>query len=116
MSFLRILGHVFLGIGGFILFTSGLGVLRMPDVWNRMHAGTKATTLGSMLFLLGIGCIEPVWLPKLLLIILLILLTNPIAGHALARAVHMDPEETMPDNLLRDDLKKEAADGEETNG
>lgn len=112
MSILQILGHILLGLGGFILFTSGLGVLRMPDVWNRMHAGTKATTLGSMLFLLGIGCLEPVWLPKLLLIILLILLTNPISGHALARAVHMGPEEAVPENLQRNDLKDETADGE----
>ncbi len=103
MTFLSIAGHVLLAVGGFILFTSGLGILRMPDVWNRLHAGTKATTLGSMLFLAGTGCLRPEWIPKLFLIVFFIILTNPVSGHALARAVHRRPEE-RPDNLLEDDL------------
>jgi multicomponent Na+:H+ antiporter subunit G len=105
MSALSIAGHVLMVSGGVILFTSGLGILRMPDVWNRLHAGTKATTLGSMLFLAGTGCLRPGWIPKLFLIILFIILTNPISGHALARAVHRRPGE-KPDNLLRDDLEQ----------
>jgi len=112
MTIFSIIGHVLMGTGGFILLTSGLGVLRMPDVWNRLHAGTKATTLGSILFLIGIGCMRPDWLPKLLLIVFFIILTNPVSGHALARAVHMRPEE-KPDNLLEDDLDGSEA-GEET--
>ncbi len=103
MTPLSIIGHALLGIGGFILFISGLGILRMPDVWNRLHAGTKATTLGSLLFIAGIGCLQPVWIPKLSLIIIFIILTNPVSGHAIARSVHMRPEE-KPDNLLKDDL------------
>jgi len=113
MNTLGIIGHVLLGAGGFILFASGLGILRMPDVYNRMHASTKATTLGSILFMLGIGCLEPVWLPKLLLIIILVILTNPIAAHALARAVHSGPKDERPDNLERDDLQEERAEGED---
>lgn len=112
MTFLSIAGHVLLVSGGFILFTSGLGILRMPDVWNRLHAGTKATTLGSILFLAGISCLEPTWIPKLFLIVLFIILTNPVSGHALARAVHMRPEE-KPDNLLEDDLAESGFEGGE---
>lgn len=104
MNMLTVVGHVLMVSGGVILFTSGLGILRMPDVWNRLHAGTKATTLGSMLFLAGAGCLRPGWIPKLLLIILFIILTNPVSGHALARAVHMRREE-RPGNLVRDDLE-----------
>lgn len=108
MSFLGVVGHVLMVFGGVVLFTSGLGILRMPDVWNRLHAGTKATTLGSMLFLAGVGCLRPGWIPKLFLIVLFIVLTNPVSGHALARAVHMRPEE-RPDNLLRDDLETDGS-------
>jgi len=108
MSFLGVVGHVLMVSGGVVLFTSGLGILRMPDVWNRLHAGTKATTLGSMLFLAGVGCLRPGWIPKLFLIVLFIVLTNPVSGHALARAVHMRPEE-RPDNLLRDDLETDGS-------
>ncbi len=104
MSVLSALGHVFTLIGGFFLLTSGIGIVRMPDVWNRMHAGTKTTTLGSLSFLFGLGLMRPEWMPKLLLIALAIGLTNPVSSHALARAIHRVPGE-KPDNLLRDDLE-----------
>lgn len=106
MSVLDILAHVFTGLGAIVLFASGLGVFRMPDVWNKMHAGTKATTLGSILFLLGLGMMKPDWLPKILLILVFIVLTNPVSSHALARSAHLDPEE-KPDNLEIDDLEGE---------
>lgn len=103
MSILNILAHVFTGLGALVLFASGLGVFRMPDVWNKMHAGTKATTLGSILFLLGMGMLKPEWIPKILLILVFVVLTNPVSSHALARSAHMDPGE-KPDNLEMDDL------------
>jgi multicomponent Na+:H+ antiporter subunit G len=74
--------------GAIFLFLGALGVYRMPDVYNRMQAGTKATTLGSMLTLFGIGIAFPNWMLKLLVLILFILFTNPISSHALARAAH----------------------------
>jgi len=103
MNFMSVLAHSLTGLGALVLFASGLGVFRMPDVWNKMHAGTKATTLGSILFLLGLGCFQPSWMPKLLLIIVFIVLTNPVSSHALARAAHGEPSE-KPDNLVTDDL------------
>lgn len=110
MSVSALAGHILLGAGGFILLASGLGVLRMPDVWNRLHAGTKATTLGSILFLAGIGCLRPHWIPKLILVALFIVLTNPVSSHALARAAHMRPGE-KPENLECDDLEGDSEDG-----
>lgn len=107
MTILKIVGYVLMSAGGLILFTSGLGIFRMPDVWNRLHAGTKATTLGTILFLAGAGCLRPGWIPKLLLIVFFVILTNPVSGHALARAVHMRKSE-KPDNLVRDDLQEDA--------
>lgn len=108
MSVLSVLGHVFALIGGFFLFISGVGIARMPDVWNRMHAGTKATTLGSLSFLFGLGLMRPEWMPKLLLMALAIGMTNPVSSHALARAVHRARGE-KPNNLLRDDLEGKQA-------
>ncbi|HOP27835.1 MAG TPA: monovalent cation/H(+) antiporter subunit G [Candidatus Sabulitectum sp.] len=100
---ISILAHFFTALGAVILFASGLGVFRMPDVWNKMHAGTKATTLGSILFLVGMALFHPQWAPKLFLILVFIVLTNPVSSHALARSAHMDPSE-KPDNLVMDDL------------
>ena len=78
---LMILGGVFLAIGGF-------GVFRMPDVYNRIQAGTKATTLGAFALILGVGVANPGWLVKILLIIVFIAITNPVGSSTLARAAH----------------------------
>jgi len=96
-AFITLLGSVFLLLGA-------IGLLRMPDVYNRMQAGTKATSLGTILTLLGIGIAVPEWLAKLLLLILFVLFTNPISSHALARAAHYAGIK-LTDKTLRDNLK-----------
>lgn len=86
-----ILAHIgaFLTLAGSVfLFLGALGIVRMPDIYNRMQAGTKTTTLGNILTLGGLGLLVPGWLPKIVLVILFVLITNPISSHALARAVH----------------------------
>jgi len=66
-----------------------------------MQAGTKATTLGSMLVLLGFALVMPGAWPRLVLLILFILLTNPLSSHALARSAHIQGVSVGTD---RDDL------------
>jgi multicomponent Na+:H+ antiporter subunit G len=85
-TLLTYLGHALLAAGLFFFWVSGLGLIRMPDLFTRMHAGTKATTLGSLLTLLGAACLQPDWAPKLLLLAVFILLTNPLSASVLARA------------------------------
>jgi len=79
-------GTIVTGIGTIFLFLGSLGILRMPDVYNRLQAGTKCTTLGAFLTIIGVGVMQPNWLPKTLVIALFILITNPISNHALGRA------------------------------
>ncbi|MDA3887038.1 MAG: monovalent cation/H(+) antiporter subunit G [Candidatus Delongbacteria bacterium] len=88
MEWYRILGSIITLLGSIFLFLGALGVFRMPDLYNRMQAGTKATTLGTILTLLGIGICHYEWLGQILVIIMFIALTNPISSHALARAAH----------------------------
>ncbi len=79
----------FLALGGSVfLMLASIGMLRMPDYYNRMQTGTKATTLGSILFLVGVGVMRPEWLGKMLLLVGFVVLTNPVSSHALARAAH----------------------------
>ena len=52
---MELFGAIVTLAGSILLFLGALGILRMPDVYNRMQAGTKATTLGSILFLAGIS-------------------------------------------------------------
>ncbi len=83
-----IIGEIFLIIGALFLFLAALGLIRMPDVYNRMQAGTKGTTFGAFFSILGIVIIRPEWFLKGLTIIIFILLTNPLSSHALLRATH----------------------------
>lgn len=84
-----ILGNIFILIGAVFLFLGALGLVRMPDVYNRIQAGTKAVTLGSIAILLGVAFHHPDWLPKLLLIVLFILLTSPVGSSIIARAAYL---------------------------
>jgi len=80
-----IFGTIITCLGTIFLFLGSLGVLRFPDVYNRLQAGTKCTTLGAFLTIIGVGLMEPSWFVKCLLIACFILLTNPISSHALGR-------------------------------
>ena len=75
---MEILGSVLVLIGSIIFFLSSLGVIRMPDVYNRIQTGTKATTLGTILVLAGIAVLSPGWIPKLVILLVFIILTNPV--------------------------------------
>jgi multicomponent Na+:H+ antiporter subunit G len=79
-------GTIITAIGVIFLFLGSLGIFRLPDVYNRLQAGTKCTTLGAFLTIIGVGITQPGWLPKTLVIALFILITNPISNHALGRA------------------------------
>ncbi len=77
---------IFLGVLAFLV--SAIGVLRMPDVFTRIHAGTKASTMGIVLVLIGAALIQPTWSFKLLLLLIFIFLTNPLSSSVIARAKH----------------------------
>ncbi len=83
---MEIFGTIVTGIGVVFLFFGGLGVLRLPDVYNRVQAGTKCTTLGAFMAVIGVGIMQPEWFWKTLIIGLFILISNPISSHALGRA------------------------------
>ena len=109
----ELIGSLFLLGGAVFLFSAGLGVLRMPDTYNRIQTGTKATTLGTMLVLLGLAVLHPAWTWKLLILIFFVLLTNPVSSHALARAAHRihtpEADETVVDQLEEEEQKAAAA-------
>ena len=109
---LRIVIDVFLAVGAFFALTGTLGILRMPDAFSRMQASTCVTTLG----MLGV-CISGVLYAALVmghpntavkigLIGLLVLVTNPVGSHAIARGAYkagIRPEKPMEtDDLGRD--------------
>ncbi len=84
----ELIGSLLILAGAVFLFSAGLGLLRMPDAYTRIQAGTKASTLGNMLVLIGLAFYHPDWTFKLLIVIYFVLMTNPVSSHALARAAH----------------------------
>lgn len=86
---LDVIGEIFLLIGGGFLFLAALGLLRMPDVFNRIQAGTKAATLGALSLILGVAVQNPGWWPKLLILALFVMITSPVGSSTIARAALM---------------------------
>jgi multicomponent Na+:H+ antiporter subunit G len=83
-----ILSWVFLTGGGLFVFIGGLGALRMPNLYTRMHAASLTDTMGAVLVLVGIMLQAGLTLAtiKLAAILLFLLLTSPTASNALASA------------------------------
>jgi multicomponent Na+:H+ antiporter subunit G len=82
------LSWVLLTLGGFSVLVGGIGALRMPDLYTRMHAASVTDSLGAILVILGI-MLQAGWslaTIKLVAILLFLLLTSPTSSNALASA------------------------------
>jgi len=112
---LEILIYILLGIGIFFNFLAGVGLLRFPDVYTRLHAGTKCTTFGSIFICVSVIILGlKMWYQgstdgSVLAIhtlgaLVAILLTNPTGAHAIARAAHRSGVE--PVGAVIDSLRK----------
>jgi multicomponent Na+:H+ antiporter subunit G len=106
--------YIILAIGVFFNILGGFGLLRFPDVYTRLHAGTKCTTFGSIficgsVILIGLkmwynGSTDgSVLAIHSIAALIAILLTNPTGAHAIARAAHKSG--VAPVNAVVDDLK-----------
>ncbi len=85
-----IIAHIFIIVGILFVLFGCIGLIRLHDVYNRLQASTKCVTLGTCGILLGVfikfgfsgaGV-------KAILCIFFILLTSPVASHALVRGTH----------------------------
>ena len=69
-----------------------IGLIRLPDIYNRLQAATKCVTLGTCMVLFGVmivgGCASGPLCLKTVLCVIFILITSPTAAHALARGAH----------------------------
>ena len=83
---MTVLADLFLLLGAAFSFLGALGLIRMPDVYNRLQAGTKSVTLGALAILVGFGLHHPDWWSNLLVIGVLVLFTSPVSSSAIARA------------------------------
>ncbi|MDX1683106.1 MAG: monovalent cation/H(+) antiporter subunit G [Phycisphaeraceae bacterium] len=108
---LELLTVFFLLFGLFFMAVGAIGLVRMPDLYHRMHAATKGITLGitglliaSIFALANHPDTEPVnILTRALLVIVFQFVANPVGAHLLSKAAHLDDadkwEGTVGDEL-----------------
>ncbi len=106
---MNIAGQALTAIGIALMALASLGILRLPDVFARMHAGTKSASLGLAAVLGGTAMMlpEPVVTLKLLVAIAFQFVTAPVAAHVIGRAAYWAGvplwEGTLYDELGRDE-------------
>ena len=103
---LNVSSGLFLLIGSFLCLTGGIGILRFPDFYTRMHAVGVTETLATAMILIGLILYNPDFLVdvKLLIILLMTLFLSPTASHALANAAMNDELSTQEDSKSNSEL------------
>ncbi len=89
-----ILVYILVGFGLFISSMSVVGLMRFPDIYTRLHAATKTTTFGSIFIVAGVIVENIIYADNsstvivvhAIIALLVIIFTNPISAHAIARA------------------------------
>ena len=112
MSVVDIITCVLLAVGVFFSFVGVLGLLRMPDVFGRLQASTCIPTMGNIFLTLG-GVVYAVstgmdtaTVVKLLVIMLMILCTNPISNHSLLKGAYNGGIKPVRE-MVMDDYQKD---------
>ena len=86
----EIFGWIFICSGSLLTIIGGLGLLRLPDFFSRIHAAGITDTMGAWLIIIGLMFSSTSWLvtAKLVMLLVFLLLTSPLASHALANAAY----------------------------
>ena len=107
----ELIGYVFISIGLAFDFFGCLGLMRFPDVYNRLHSSIKCVTLGTCSILFGLFIFKgfsPAGV-KALLCIVFLFLTAPVSAHVLARSAHKSgvklSKESVCDKYAEDKIK-----------
>ena len=90
-TLMPILASIFIGLGVISILIGALGLIRLPDVYARIHAVGIIDTAGVAFFILGMITLSGWTLVtvKLILIGIFLFFTSPISGHAIARVAHL---------------------------
>jgi len=91
---MAVLGWVLCAVGMVLMLVAARGLVRLPDALSRQHAATKAGTVAVTLFAVGAALVagSAAWSWRLAAIVVLLLLTLPLASHTLSRAAARDPQ------------------------
>jgi multicomponent Na+:H+ antiporter subunit G len=79
---------LFIALGTFFSLVGVVGIIRLPDVYSRIHASGKVATMGIFGLLIGTAALMPEALLKLLGLGVFLLISSPVASHAIAAAAY----------------------------
>jgi multicomponent Na+:H+ antiporter subunit G len=115
MEIIKLIGAIFLLGGALSLLVSAIGLLRMPDIYNRVQVGTKASTFGAIISFIGLALLKyemwftsENWLGRAIILVIFILLTNPVSSHVLMRAAYFMKcplSKITKIDMLKDDIE-----------
>ena len=85
-----IIGYILIAVGVLFNIFGCIGLVRFPDVYNRLQAATKCVTLGTVLLLVGVSLISGVGptAAKAVICAVFVLITSPTAAHAIAKGAY----------------------------
>jgi len=102
----EVLSWIFIGAGSVFVIIGGVGMLRLPDFYTRIHAAGITDTMGSWLILVGL-MFQSGWnlvTAKLVFLMFFMVATSPLASHALAKAAFLrDLKPLLGPELIRGD-------------
>ena len=84
----EIIGGIISLLGAIFLLLASIGINSMPDTYTRILSASKASTLGTLLFIMGIAFRYVDWIPRLILLFLMVLFTAPLSAHIIARTAY----------------------------
>jgi multicomponent Na+:H+ antiporter subunit G len=105
-AILNVAAWVFTVAGALFVIVGGLGLLRLPDFYTRVHAAGITDTMGAWLILVGLMFVAGWSLvtAKLAMLLLFLVMTSPLSSHALTKAAYLRGLEPMLGrDLVRED-------------
>ena len=107
-TLIDILSWVLLTLGGLSVLIGGIGALRMPDLYTRMHAASVTDSMGAILVLGGVMLQAGFSLAtiKLIAVLLFLLLTSPTSSNALASAALLAGTRPLEEQAQDDEAQK----------
>jgi multicomponent Na+:H+ antiporter subunit G len=98
----EIIGYILIAIGILFDIFGCIGLVRFPDVYNRLQASTKCVTLGTVLVLVGTAVIHG-WgsiAAKAIICAVFVLITSPTGAHAIAKGAYASGVALWKDSVV----------------
>ena len=98
----EIIGYILIAIGILFDIFGCIGLVRFPDVYNRLQASTKCVTLGTIVLLIGVAlsCGSGAMAAKAIICAVFIMLTSPTAAHAVAKGAYSSGVELWENSVV----------------